>query len=186
MTGEKRSSDRIPFIQEVVVYAQGRRLSCWSTDLGVGGICLIPPAKAKPGLHIIVDMGLEGGQSVAIEGFVVREGETSSRYAWGVRFQNVPPRVQRMLAAYVARERAENPPPPPPPRELPEPPRRAEPPPPVRRSKPDIIERLNTTELRESEAIAAEDLDRELERELAKLYEQALDEVGDPLDPPKR
>ncbi|PIE17791.1 MAG: hypothetical protein CSA65_07780 [Proteobacteria bacterium] len=108
MTGvERRRGERIRFSDDVVVFAKGRRITCRGTDLSEGGIGLEPPAKARPGLHLIVDVDLDGGQAVAIEGYIVHE-EEGERYRWGVRFHDVSPRVQRLLAAFVERERQQH------------------------------------------------------------------------------
>jgi hypothetical protein len=102
MSRERRSSPRVPFDEDVIVYAAGRRMACRGLDLSTGGIGLLPSEEARPGLHVIVDMGLEGNESIAVEGYVVRQQQMNQNYAWGVQFHGLSPRVQHKLDAHVA------------------------------------------------------------------------------------
>lgn len=107
MNVERRDSPRIPFEQDVIVYARGRALPCRAADLSAGGIGLWANERVQLGEHVIVDMGLGGGKPLAVEGFIVREARDAraeQRYCWGVRFHGLAPRVQRLLASHVAEQ----------------------------------------------------------------------------------
>lgn len=103
---DRRDSLRVDLNQDVVVYAQGRALTCRLANLSENGLCLEPPASARAGLHLIVDMDLDRGQTVAIEGYVVREDAQGQSYRWGVRFHQVPPRIRQMLIDYIRGQRS--------------------------------------------------------------------------------
>lgn len=108
MNVERRDSPRIPFEQDVIVYARGRALPCRAADLSAGGIGLWATERVQLGEHVIVDMGLDSGTPLAVEGFIVREAHdlrAEQRYNWGVRFHGLAPRVQRLLASHVADQR---------------------------------------------------------------------------------
>ncbi len=102
MPRERRGSPRVPFDEDVIVYAGGRRMACRGLDLSTSGIGLLPEESARLGLHVIVDMGLGGSESIAVEGYVVRQERLAERYAWGVQFHSLSPRVERKLDAHIA------------------------------------------------------------------------------------
>jgi hypothetical protein len=90
--------------RELVVYAAGQRLSCRALDISAGGVCLLPPVQGDPGLLLRLNISFSSGHTVAVDGVVVREGKVGSRYAWGVRFHRVAPRIQKQLSEQVGTE----------------------------------------------------------------------------------
>lgn len=102
---ERRKWARVHFRREIIAYAGAKRLSCLALDLSAGGVCLLPPVRATPGLLLRLNIGFPGGRTIVVDGVLVREGNVKSRYIWGVRFHRVAPRIFDELWQAVDAER---------------------------------------------------------------------------------
>jgi hypothetical protein len=103
----RRKFPRVPFPTDAVVYAEKRRLSCRCVDLSVGGMKLIPPAKANRGLPMRLSFQFPGKrQSLSLMAMLIREGSHDQRYVWGVRFFALPPSVEPLIGRFVDEELA--------------------------------------------------------------------------------
>ena len=103
-SGEKRRHPRIPLQARAIVYASERQLECVACSLSEGGALILPPAKARAGLPMRINIGIAGlPEWIVANAVLVREGEYQGRYAWGVRFTQITPHAATLLRSYVRR-----------------------------------------------------------------------------------
>lgn len=103
-SGEKRRHPRIPLQARAIVYASERQLECVTCSLSEGGALILPPAKARAGLPMRINIGIPGlPEWIVANAVLIREGEFQGRYAWGVRFTQITPHAATLLRSYIRR-----------------------------------------------------------------------------------
>jgi hypothetical protein len=101
---ERRRHQRIGLQARAIVYASDRKLDCVAYNLSESGVLLLPPARARPGLALRVNVGIAGlPEWIVANAVLVREGEFMGRYAWGVTFTQLTPHSATLLRSYVRR-----------------------------------------------------------------------------------
>lgn len=101
---ERRRHQRIGLQARAIVYAADRKLDCVAYNLSESGVLLLPPARARAGLVLRVNLGIPGlPEWITANAVLVREGEFMGRYAWGVQFTQLTPHSATLLRSYVRR-----------------------------------------------------------------------------------
>ncbi len=86
------------------MYASDRKLDCVAYNLSESGVLLLPPARARAGLGLRVNLGVAGlPEWIIANAVLAREGEFMGRYAWGVQFTQLTPHSATLLRSYVRR-----------------------------------------------------------------------------------
>lgn len=99
---EKRRHPRILLQARAILHASERQLECLACNLSESGALILPPAKARAGLAMRVNIGIPGlPEWISANAVLVRETEFQGRYAWGVRFTQMTPHAGSMLRSYI-------------------------------------------------------------------------------------
>jgi c-di-GMP-binding flagellar brake protein YcgR len=99
---ERRRWPRVRFDKRVTAYTEDQeRLLCQALNLSAGGVALDASRIAFEASQLRVNLPLDGGHTVVVDGAIVDERHTSGGRIWHLRFDRVPTRIRDQLTTFV-------------------------------------------------------------------------------------
>ena len=100
---ERRRCPRVPFLATVSVQTPNGEVACIALDLSATGMLLLSGVSARGSAsRLRVSFALVAAdEQISLDAELVRVVRKRRRIAWGVRFVQVPKRLQKVLRRHV-------------------------------------------------------------------------------------